>query len=40
MTLKLVLITLAIGAVVLLPSLLYLFRIFKSGPSDPHSQLP
>ncbi|MGI9040292.1 MAG: cytochrome d ubiquinol oxidase subunit II [Gemmatimonadales bacterium] len=39
-TLKLVLIILTIGAVVLLPSLLYLFRIFKSGPSDPHRQLP
>lgn len=30
-TLRLTLITLAVGSVVLLPSLLYLFRIFKSG---------
>ena len=33
-TLRLVLIALAVGAAVLLPSLIYLFRIFKSGPAD------
>jgi [ribosomal protein S5]-alanine N-acetyltransferase len=33
-TLRLVLLALAAGAVVLLPSLLYLFRIFKAGPAD------
>jgi cytochrome d ubiquinol oxidase subunit II len=33
-TLRLTLITLSVGSVVLLPSLLYLFRIFKSGPVD------
>jgi cytochrome d ubiquinol oxidase subunit II len=33
-TLRLVAIALAVGALVLLPSLVYLFRIFKSGPAD------
>lgn len=33
-TLRLVLIALAVGAVVLLPSLYYLFRVFKSRPSS------
>jgi len=33
-TLRLVLITLALGAIVLLPSLWYLFRVFKSSPAD------
>jgi cytochrome d ubiquinol oxidase subunit II len=33
-TLRLILIILAAGAVVLLPSLIYLFRVFKSGPAD------
>ena len=34
-TLRLVLIALAVGGVVLLPSLWYLFRIFKTVPADP-----
>jgi cytochrome d ubiquinol oxidase subunit II len=34
-TLRLTLIALAIGAVVLLPSLWYLFQIFKTAPADP-----
>jgi cytochrome d ubiquinol oxidase subunit II len=34
-TLRLTLITLAIGGVVLLPSLWYLFQIFKTVPADP-----
>ena len=34
-TLRLTLIALAIGAIVLLPSLWYLFQIFKSVPADP-----
>jgi cytochrome bd ubiquinol oxidase subunit II len=33
-TLRLTAIALAVGGVILLPSLLYLFRIFKSGPAD------
>jgi cytochrome d ubiquinol oxidase subunit II len=33
-TLRLVLIVLGLGAVVLLPSLRYLFRVFKAGPAD------
>jgi cytochrome bd ubiquinol oxidase subunit II len=33
-TLELVLLALAVGGSVLLPSLLYLFRVFKSGPVD------
>jgi cytochrome d ubiquinol oxidase subunit II len=34
-TLRLVLIVLAAGSVVLVPSLWYLFRIFKTVPADP-----
>ena len=34
-TLRLVLIAICIGALVLLPSLFYLFRVFKSAPVDP-----
>jgi cytochrome d ubiquinol oxidase subunit II len=33
-TLRLVIIVLVIGAVILMPSLAYLFRIFKSAPAD------
>ena len=33
-TLKLVLGTLAVGAVLLIPSLYYLFRVFKSSPTS------
>jgi cytochrome d ubiquinol oxidase subunit II len=33
-TLRLVAIALGVGALVLLPSLVYLFRVFKSGPAD------
>ncbi len=33
-TLRLVAITLFVGALVLLPSLVYLFKVFKSGPAD------
>jgi cytochrome d ubiquinol oxidase subunit II len=33
-TLRLVAGVLAVGALVLLPSLLYLFRVFKSAPAD------
>jgi cytochrome d ubiquinol oxidase subunit II len=32
-TLRLVLIALGLGVVVLLPSLVYLFRVFKAAPS-------
>jgi cytochrome d ubiquinol oxidase subunit II len=39
-TLRLTLIGLAIGAVVLLPSLWYLFQIFKSAPADPGERIP
>ena len=39
-TLRLVLIVLALGAVVLLPSLVYLFRVFKAGPSHSARRLP
>jgi cytochrome d ubiquinol oxidase subunit II len=39
-TLRLVLIVLALGIVVLLPSLVYLFRVFKAAPSDPARRLP
>jgi cytochrome bd ubiquinol oxidase subunit II len=39
-TLRLVLIALALGIVVLLPSLVYLFRVFKAAPSDPARRLP
>ncbi len=38
-TLRLVLLTLAAGAVVLVPSMLYLFRIFKSAPADRSASL-
>jgi cytochrome d ubiquinol oxidase subunit II len=34
-TLRLTLIALVVGGIVLLPSLWYLFRVFKSGPADP-----
>ena len=33
-TLRLTIIVLLAGAVVLVPSLIYLFRVFKSGPAD------
>lgn len=39
-TLRLVLIILAVGAVVLLPSLWYLFQIFKTVPADPAGREP
>ena len=39
-TLRLVLITLGLGVVVLLPSLVYLFRVFKAGPSHSARRLP
>ncbi|MBA3495536.1 MAG: cytochrome d ubiquinol oxidase subunit II [Gemmatimonadales bacterium] len=39
-TLRLVLIALGLGAVVLLPSLLYLFRVFKAAPSDSVRRVP
>jgi cytochrome d ubiquinol oxidase subunit II len=39
-TLRLVLIALAIGGVVLLPSLWYLFQIFKTVPADPGERIP
>jgi cytochrome bd ubiquinol oxidase subunit II len=39
-TLRLVLIALAVGALVLVPSLLYLFRVFKAGPSHSARRLP
>jgi cytochrome d ubiquinol oxidase subunit II len=39
-TLRLVLIALALGAVVLLPSLAYRFRVFKAGPSHSARRLP
>jgi cytochrome d ubiquinol oxidase subunit II len=39
-TLRLVLIALALGGALLLPSLWYLFRIFKTVPSDPADRLP
>jgi len=39
-TLRLVLGALGLGVVVLLPSLVYLFRIFKAAPSDPTRRLP
>jgi hypothetical protein len=29
-----------VGAVVLLPSLIYLFRVFKAAPADPSERLP
>jgi cytochrome d ubiquinol oxidase subunit II len=39
-TLRLVLVALGLGAVVLLPSLRYLFRVFKTGPADSARRLP
>ncbi len=39
-TLRLVLLALGVGAVLLLPSLFYLFRVFKSAPHDPAARLP
>jgi cytochrome d ubiquinol oxidase subunit II len=39
-TLRLVLVALGLGVVVLLPSLVYLFRVFKAGPSDSARRLP
>jgi cytochrome d ubiquinol oxidase subunit II len=33
-TLRITLWSLALGALVLAPSLIYLFRVFKSGPAD------
>jgi cytochrome bd ubiquinol oxidase subunit II len=39
-TLRWTLIVLAIGGVVLLPSLWYLFRIFKTVPADPGERVP
>jgi cytochrome d ubiquinol oxidase subunit II len=39
-TLRLILIALGLGAVVLLPSLAYLFRVFKAGPSHSVRRLP
>jgi cytochrome d ubiquinol oxidase subunit II len=39
-TLRAVLVALALGAVVLLPSLWYMFRVFKAGPSHSVRRLP
>jgi cytochrome bd ubiquinol oxidase subunit II len=39
-TLRLVLQAMGLGAVVLLPSLVYLFRVFKTAPADPSERLP
>jgi cytochrome d ubiquinol oxidase subunit II len=39
-TLRLVLIALAVGGVVLLPSLWYLFQVFKTVPADPGARGP
>ena len=39
-TLRLVLVVLGLGVVVLLPSLAYLFRVFKAGPSHSARRLP
>ena len=39
-TLRLVLQAVGLGAVVLLPSLVYLFRVFKTAPADPSERLP
>jgi cytochrome bd ubiquinol oxidase subunit II len=39
-TLRLILVALGLGAVVLLPSLVYLFRVFKAGPSRSVRRLP
>ncbi len=39
-TLRLVLQAMGVGAVVLVPSLVYLFRVFKTAPADPSQRLP
>jgi cytochrome d ubiquinol oxidase subunit II len=39
-TLRLVLIALAVGGAVLLPSLWYLFQVFKTAPADPSAPRP
>jgi cytochrome bd ubiquinol oxidase subunit II len=39
-TLSLVLIGLAAGGAILIPSLWYLFQIFKTGPADPGARVP
>jgi cytochrome d ubiquinol oxidase subunit II len=39
-TLRLVLTALGLGVVILLPSLVYLFRVFKAAPSDSTRQTP
>lgn len=39
-TLRLVLVTLAVGGAVLLPSLWYLFQVFKTVPADPGARGP
>jgi cytochrome d ubiquinol oxidase subunit II len=39
-TLRLILQAMGLGAVVLLPSLVYLFRVFKAAPADPSQRLP
>ena len=39
-TLRLVLIALGLGTAILLPSLVYLFRVFKAAPSDSARRLP
>ena len=39
-TLRLVLQAIGVGVVVLLPSLWYLFRVFKAAPADPSERLP
>jgi cytochrome d ubiquinol oxidase subunit II len=39
-TLRLVLIVLGLGIVVLVPSLVYLFRVFKAAPSHSARRLP
>lgn len=39
-TLRLVLVALAVGGVFLLPSLWYLFQIFKTVPADPGERIP
>jgi cytochrome d ubiquinol oxidase subunit II len=39
-TLRLVLIALAIGGTLLLPSLWYLFQVFKTVPADPAARRP
>ena len=39
-TLRLILVALGLGTVVLVPSLVYLFRVFKAGPSHSARRLP